>query len=106
MSHQETRIVLRATGKFNLDVPADTILKASTSFPLETGETVTINAVYSPESASMDFGLIDPDGLFHPVRASDGSFHQTMEVDQRGNYTFAIRNNSDYEVSVSGFVTY
>ena len=73
---------------------------------MEIGETVTINAVYTPRSASVDFGLIAPDGLFYPFRAENGSFNKTIEVDQRGYYTLAVRNNSAINVSVSGFVTY
>ena len=44
---QETSIVMRATGKFDVEVPADTIVKASSSFPLESGETVTVKVTYT-----------------------------------------------------------
>ena len=53
-----------ATGKFSMDVPGETTIQASTSSPLEAGEIVKISAVYTPDSASVDFGLIAPDGLF------------------------------------------
>lgn len=104
--YEEEVIEARATGEFRLDVPANTIMRASTDFPVEIGEKVTITASYSPASASVDFGLIDPNDLFHLVRASGGSFKQTIQIDQRGNDIFAIRNNSSYKVSVSGFVNY
>lgn len=96
----------RATGKFDFEISAKSMRKASTSFPMEYGETVTITASYSPASASVDFGLIDSDGLFYPVPGSNGSINQTIRIDLRGIYTFAVRNNSSYEVSVSGFVNY
>lgn len=32
----------RATGKFSMDIAADTMVKANSSFPLEVGEVVTI----------------------------------------------------------------
>lgn len=96
----------RATGKFDFEIPANTLMKASSSFPMEYGETVTINAVYSPDSASVDFGLIDSNGLFYPVPGSNGSINQTIRIDLRGIYTFAVINNSSYEVTVSGFVNY
>lgn len=95
-----------ASGRFNTDVPANTTVKANSSFPLETGEVVTIKASYSPFSASVDFGLIAPDGYFYSVNANDGSFDESIEVNQRGYYTLAIRNNSDNTVSVSGYVNY
>lgn len=64
---QKNLIVARATGSFNMSLSGHTLKKASTSFPLESGEVVTIKASYSPFSASMDFGLIGPDGAFHYV---------------------------------------
>ncbi len=96
----------RATGHFDFEIPENTIMRASNSFPMEYGETVTIRATFSPASASMDFGLIDSDGTFYSVRAEDGSINHTIRIDQRGNYIFAIRNNSSYSVHVSGFVNY
>lgn len=98
--------VERASGRFSVDIPGNTLAVTSSDLPLEIGETVAINASYSPRSASVDFGLIAPDGLFYSFGAKNGRFDKTIEVDQRGNYTLAIRNNSDFDISVSGFVTY
>lgn len=97
----------RASGRFTIDnIPGNTMAVAGSDLPLEIGETVSINASYSPRSASVDFGLIAPDGLFYPFRAQNGRFDKTIEVNQRGNYSLAIRNNSNFEISVTGFVTY
>ena len=98
--------VARATGRFSVEIPADTIVRAGSDLPLERGETVTIRAVYSPESADVDFGLIDPDGLFYSVNVTDGSVDTSIAVNQRGTYTFAIRNNSSFSISVSGYINY
>jgi len=95
-----------ATGKFSMDIPGNTTVKANSSFPLEVGEVVTIKATYSPFSASVDFGLIAPDGLFYGLNAIDGTFDEAIEVNQRGNFIFAVRNNSSETVSVSGYVNY
>ena len=99
-------IVNRATGRFSMDVPAGTLRQSSTSFPLDPGETVTIKASYSPFSANVDFGLITPDGWFYHFTETDGSVDKSIKITQRGNYTFAVRNNSSYEISVTGFVNY
>mgnify|MGYP004462954721 CR=1 FL=1 len=99
-------IAVRATGKFDFEVPGNTAKKASSSFPLETGEVVTIKATYSPFSASVDFGLIAPDGLFYGLSAKNGSFDKAIEVNQRGYYTLAVRNNSSDKIHVSGHVNY
>lgn len=79
-----------ATGSFNMDVPANTTVKAKSSFPLEVGEVVTIKATYSPFSASVDFGLIAPDNLFYGLNTKSGSFDEAIEVTQRGNYVLAV----------------
>ena len=89
-----------------MDVSAKTSRKASTSFPLEAGEIVTIKASYSPFSANVDFGLIDSSGRFHYVTVTDGSVDEAVTITERGNYTFAVRNNSAYPISVSGYVNY
>ncbi len=102
----QTFSMARASGRFSLDVPGNVMFEADSSFPLNAGETVTIEANYSPWSASVDFGLIAPDGLFYPVRGQNGSINKTIEIVERGNYTFAILNNSSVEISVSGYVKY
>ena len=53
----------RASGEFEMTVSAKTKAIADSSFPLEAGETVRINASYSPDG-SVDFGLVDDDGFF------------------------------------------
>lgn len=98
--------VTRATGKFSMSVPANTLRKADTSFPMESGETVTINAVYSPSSAEMEFGLIGPDGRFYYFTVNNGSIQKTIKITTRGNYTLAVKNNSAKEVDVSGYVNF
>ena len=85
---------------------ANRTVKAGSSFPLEVGEVVTIKATYSPFSASVDFGLIAPDGLFYGLNTTTGSFDRSIEVTQRGHYYLAVRNNSSSVISVSGYVNY
>ena len=38
----------RATGKFDFEIPGKTMMKASSSFPMDYGETITITASYVP----------------------------------------------------------
>lgn len=99
-------VSVRASGSFSMSVAAYGKSEADKTFPLETGETVSISAVYTPENASMDFGLVDPDGVFHYFNVTGGSIDKTIRVSENGNYTFAIRNNSGQTVKVSGFVKY
>lgn len=96
----------RATNSFNISIPAKTKAQASSSFSLVAGETVTIKASYAPFSASVDFGLIAPDGKFYYFNVTNGSIDKTIEVSESGKYTLQIRNKSTSEVKVSGFVNY
>lgn len=96
----------RATGSFDLTVNANSRAEMDVSFPLAAGETVRIRANYTPEDASLDFGLIDPDGVFYYVNVTTGSIDKTIKIPENGNYTFAIVNNSGKAVTVSGFVRY
>ena len=79
-----TPIVMRASGKFEMDVQGHKLVKAKTSFPLEAGEQVTIKASYSPFDANVDFGLITEDGVFHFLSVDSGSFDRTITVSERG----------------------
>lgn len=99
-------VSVRASGSFSMSVAAYGKSEADKTFPLEAGETVSISAVYSPDDASMDFGLVDPDGVFHYFNVKNGSVDKTIKVEESGNYTFAVRNNSGSTVKVSGFVKY
>ena len=103
---KETTMSVFASGSFSMSVSPYGKSEASTAFPLEAGETVSISAVYTPENASMDFGLVDPDGVFHYFNVTGGSIDETILVSENGNYTFAVRNNSGQTVRVSGFVRY
>lgn len=96
----------RASSRFNADIPGNIFFTANSSFPLDAGESVTIKASYSPSSASVDFGLVAPDGIFYYVTASGGSVGKTFLIEESGHYTLAIRNNSGAEISVSGRVSY
>lgn len=102
----ETISITRATGSFSVEVKPYERAKGDTNLPMEAGETVRIRATYSPEDASVDFGLVDPDGIFHYLSAEDGVFDKTFEIPARGNYRLGIKNNSNVAVQASGFVRY
>lgn len=95
-----------ATRSFNMSIPAKSKVIANSSFPLAAWETVTIKASYSPFSASVDFGLVDSQETFYYFNVTDGSVDKTIQVEESGDYTLQIRNNSNVEVKVSGFVNY
>ena len=77
-----------------------------TSFTMSAGETVRIRASYSPENASMDFGLVDSEGVYHYINTKTGNIDKTIEIPENGDYTLAIRNNSNTSVKVTGIVRY
>ena len=96
----------RATGSFNMIIPANKTLSASSSFPLSVEETVTIKASFNPFSANLDVGLIAPDGNFYYFKVTDGIIDKTIQVSMSGDYTLQIRNNSGFDVELTGFVRY
>ena len=97
---------VRATGRFSTSIKAQGSNIAENMLPLEAGETVRINAVYSPASASIYIGLVDEDGTFYYLKATNGQVDITLEIEQRGNYRLAMVNNSTKAVSISGYVNY
>ncbi len=99
-------IVERSSGQFRMRVSANMLSLADSDFFLEAEETVSIRVPYSPKSASVDFGLIAPDGLFYSSNTENGSISMTFSIGQRGYYTLAVRNNSSNKISVSGYVSY
>ena len=103
----QEQIVPLSVAALDVEIPVGKLAKASSDFYLEAGEAVQIIVNYSPKSASMDFGLIGPDGLFHYVRTDVGNLDKIIRVNEWGCYTFAIRNNSFLDtVRVQGFVYY
>ena len=50
--------------------------------------------------------MVDSEGTFYYFNVTDGSVDKTIQVDESGDYTLQIRNNSNVEVEVSGFVNY
>ena len=96
----------RATGSFDMIIPANKTLSASSSFPLSAEETVTIKASFNPFSAKLDVGLIAPDGNFYYFKVTDGIIDKTIQVSMSGDYTLQIRNNSGFDVALTGFVKY
>lgn len=95
-----------ATGAFNLSVSPYGRSQADKTLPMEAGETVRIYATYSPDDASVDFGLVDPEGIFHYFNVTNGSIDKTIEIAERGNYRLAVQHNSGNTVQISGFVKY
>ena len=104
--YTESSVGILASGSFNMSVSPNGKSQADKTFPLEAGETVRIYATYSPDDASVDFGLIDPDGIFHYFNVTDGTIDKTIEIAERGNYRLAVKNNSSKTVKISGFVKY
>lgn len=98
--------IMRATGSFNTTVKANSEVMVDTKFTLAAGETVRIRASYSPEDASMDFGLLDSDGVYHYVNVTTGSIDKTIKVPESGDYWLVISNNSSNSVAVTGIVRY
>ena len=98
--------LIQATNTINWDISSKSTTTGSTSMSMESGETITLNVSISPSSASIDVGILQPDGSFRYVNTTSGSVNHTFDISDRGQYKVRIRNNSSSTVSVSGFVNY
>lgn len=97
---------LRASGHFSFSVKAQGTYYIANVLSLEAGDTVRINATYSPTSASIYVGLVDANGKFYYARPTNGQIDITIAVQKRGDYWLAVVNNSTNPVSISGYVYY
>lgn len=98
--------ILRVSGRLDHSFPANRITTIAQPFSLAEGDIIQYDCTYTPESASLDFGYIAPDGLFYYLNITGGSINKSIKVDQTGQYTLAIRNNESRAVTVTGIVKY
>ena len=97
---------LRAYGTIDATISPGSIVFSRETLYMEARETVTINCSYNPAFASVDFGLVDSDSVFHYINVTGGSINETISIAERGAYTLGIRNKSPIRVSVVGFLNY
>lgn len=99
-------IMPRVSGSMDCEIPTKAIARLGDQFYLSTGDTIKYDCTYTPKSASVDFGVVGPDGLFHGLNCTSGSIDKSFTVGLRGQYQLAIRNNASYAVTVTGTVKY
>lgn len=104
--YNETVIAPRVSNSLKHQIPANTTTPINDWFYASSGDTVQYNCIYTPSTASVDFGVIAPDGLFYSVNCTSGNINQTIRIDQRGQCLLAIRNNASYDIVVTGSVKY
>lgn len=98
--------VSRVSGQLNHRISANETVYLTREFFMDKGERITYTCVYTPKSASVDFGYVDADGVFHKVNCTNGSIDETIEIEELGQYRLAIRNNDSRAVTVTGTVKY
>lgn len=103
---ESVAVITRATGRFEKNIPANSIYPVCDSFILDSGDVVSYDCSYTPRDASVKFGYIAPDGYFYGLSGSNGRIDKGIRVNQSGTYTLAIWNKSDEAVYVWGTVNY
>ncbi len=98
-------VMPRAAGRLDYTLSPGITLVGQEFF-LEVGDTIKYTCTYTPKSASVDFGVIAPDGLFHFLNSTSGSIDKSFSVGLLGQYQLAIRNNASSAVTVTGTVKY
>lgn len=96
----------QTTDSINIVLAGNSMQSVTPFLSLSANDIVTFNCSYSPSSASMDFGVLTPDGRFYFINVKGGSIQHSIRITQAGNYAVAIRNNSSQTVRVVGFVNY
>lgn len=105
-STPEAEIITRATGQFEITIPANSCMTMENSFILNSKDIISYDCSYTPRDASVKFGYIGPDGLFYGLSGYKGSIDKGIRVSKPGSYTLAIWNKSDVAVTVRGSVNY
>lgn len=106
MGTLDEKVIVRSTNSINATVVGYShSISRQTVYLVERG-IISINCSYSPSSASVDFGVIAPDGYFYFLNVEGGSINRSIRVNQNGSYAVAIRNNSSDTIHVAGFVNY
>lgn len=89
----ESILTTRAIGEFEMTVSAKTKAIADSSLSLEAGDTVRINASYSPDG-SVDFGLVDETAHTIVSKSPEigvGASYETPVIDKDyAKYTVSI----------------
>ena len=99
-------VILRASGRLDHSFSANSITPLGQQFSLDMDEIVAFNCTYTPKSASVDFGIIDSDGIFYYLTSTSGSINSSIRIESSDQYILAIRNNASYAVTVTGTVRY
>lgn len=99
-------VMPRVSGSMDFEIPAKAIARVGAPFYQSAGDTIKYDCTYTPKSASVDFGVIAPDGLFYSYNCTSGSINKSFMADQTGQYQLAVRNNESYAVTVTGTVKF
>lgn len=99
-------VIPYAFGSLNHRISPRSFVYVGQQLNLNKGDKVSFDCSYLPSSASVDFGLVAPDGLYYSTNRKNGSINQSITVPERGKYTLLIRNNSSDTVTVVGEINY
>ncbi len=103
---EDNAVVPFAFGSLNHRIGKNDFIYVGQSINLNKGNKVSFDCDYVPTSASVDFGVVAPDGKFYSLNSTSGHINKSIEVSQRGQYTIVIRNNESYEITVAGGINY
>ena len=104
--YSETVVSPKVSNTLDHQVPANSVTPVNGWFYASSGDRISYDCTYTPSKASVDFGVIAPDGLFYSVNCTSGTINQSIRIDQTGQCMLAIRNNASYDIVVTGTVKY
>lgn len=94
-----------ATGNFSVDIPVGENIGANSTIPLDDGDTFVVQAAFTPPSASMDFGIVAPNGQFYYLNITGGiaDISATATYIRDGAYTSESDSDSATTLGPSYF---
>ena len=99
-------VIARTTGQLNHTLTANTLAFVSDWISLDKDELIKYNCTYTSKSASVDFGYVDTNNVFHYLNCTSGSINNSLKITKAGEYKIAIRNNASYSITVTGTIKY
>ena len=103
---ENTIPIFRISGQLDQTISGNSLVTTTDWFYLAANDTIKYDCAYTPKSASVDFGYIGPDSVFHYLNYTNGNIDESFKVSRSGQYILAIRNNESYSVIVTGTVKY
>ena len=99
-------ISLTATESIDETLRPNTEYLGIFKMPMSIDETIRTVFTFLPTSATIEVGILQPNGVIRYITCTGGSADHTFTVTQSGNHYLYLNNTSYNKVDISGYVVY